>query len=222
MKKIAFIVSFLLLAPLAVAAETPPDLLVRETSDKITVLLKANRDVYAKDHKKLYAMVDENVLQHFDFRTMSKSVLARYWREATEDQRTKFAHEFRELLVRTYATALLKYTDQQILFLPFISKPDDKTVTVRTEVKQSGGGLNIPIHYSFFKSEAGWKVYDITIDGISLITNYRSTYAERIQREGLDALIASIARDNKGAAIDKGGSAQEPAALPQKAQLSGR
>jgi len=222
MKSIVFTIMFLLFAPLALAAETPPDQLVRETSDKITVLLKANRDVYAKDHQKLYAMVDENVLLHFDFRTMSKSVLARYWREATEDQRKKFTHEFRDLLVRTYATALLKYTDQKILFLPFVSKPDDKTVTVRTEVKQSGGGPNIPIHYSFFKSEAGWKVYDITIDGISLVTNYRSTYAERIQREGLDALIASIARDNKGAASDKGGRAQEPAALPKKAQLSER
>ena len=221
MKKIVFIVSFLLMGSLAVAAETPPDQLTRETSDKITVLLKANRDVYAKDHQKLYAMVDENVLQHFDFRTMSRSVLARYWREATEDQRTKFTHEFRELLVRTYATALLKYTDQQILFLPFTGKLDDKTVVVRTEVKQSGGGPNIPIHYSFFKSDAGWKVYDITIDGISLVTNYRSTYADRIQREGLDALIASITRDNKEAASGKG-SAKEPAALPKKAQLSER
>ncbi len=199
MKRLLFAVAILMFASLATGAETLPDQLTRETTDKILVLLKANKDAYNKDHKKLYAMVDEHVLTHFDFRAMSRTVLGRYWREANEDQRAKFIVEFRDLLVRTYATALLKYNDEQIVHLPFRMSPEDRTATVKSEVRRKDGGPPIAIHYSFYRTDNQWKVYDLAIEGASLVSTYQSTFSARIQKEGLDALIASLAQDNKSA-----------------------
>lgn len=184
-------------------ADVPPDQLVRERTGKIIELLKANKDVYAKDHKKLYTMVNEQVLPYFDFRAMSRLVLGKYWREANDGQRDRFTAEFRDLLVRTYATALLKYTNEQVLYLPFRSSPGEKTTTVKTEVKQAGGGPNIPIHYSFYLTDQSWKVFDVVIDGVSLVTTYRGTYAEKIRNEGMDALIASMKKTEKEDALGK-------------------
>jgi phospholipid transport system substrate-binding protein len=203
MKKFAFsFLSMFFILP-ALAAEVTPDLMAREVTDKIIVLLKANKDMYAKDHKKLYAMVDEHVLPNFDFRAMSRSVLGRNWRTADEDQRTRFTTEFRDLLVRTYATALLKYNNETIVYLPFKMSADDRTAIVRSEVRRTDGGPPIALNYSFYRTDAGWKVYDVTIEGASLVTTYQSTYSERIQRDGLNALIASLAQDNKAAAEGK-------------------
>jgi phospholipid transport system substrate-binding protein len=180
-------------------AGPPPDQLVRKTTDEILVLTKANREIYAKDLNKLYKMTDEKVLPHFDFTRMAQWVLGKHWRAATPDQRTRFTAEFRDLLVRTYATALLSYTDQQIVYLPMTTKPGEQDVTVKTEVKQSSGGPNIPIQYTFYKNGEDWKVYDMSIEGVSLVTNYRNVYSSKIGKEGLDALIASITQSNKQA-----------------------
>lgn len=212
MNRIVSAVLFLALTLPVYAADSPPDQIARDATDKIIELLKANKDAYSKDHKKLYAMVDEHVLQHFDFRAMSRTVLGRHWRSASEDQRTRFTSEFRDLLVRTYATALLKYNNEQIVYLPFRMSPGDRTATVRSEVRRTDGGPPIAINYSFYQTDRGWKVYDVTIEGASLVTTYQSTYAERVQREGLDALIASLAQDNKRESAGKtaaDGSAKE-------------
>lgn len=203
MNRIVFAVLFLVLAFPAHAADLAPDQIARNATDKIVSLLKANKDAYSKDHRKLYAMVDEQVLTHFDFRAMSRTVLGRYWRGASEDQRTRFTAEFRELLVRTYATALLKYNDEEIVYLPFRANPDDRTATVKSEVRRKDGGPPIAIHYGFYRTDNVWKVYDVTIEGASLVSTYQTTYAARVQKESLDALIASLARDNKAAAADK-------------------
>jgi len=203
MKKFASAVLSMFFALSVLAAELTPDQLAREVTDKIVVLLKANKNVYTKDHKKLYAMVDEHVLPNFDFRAMSRTVLGRYWRTADEEQRARFTREFRDLLVRTYATALLKYNDETIVYLPFRLSPDDRTATVKSEVRRTDGGPPIAINYSFYRTDAGWKVYDVTIEGASLVTTYQSTYSARVQREGVNALIVNLAQDNKAAAEGK-------------------
>ena len=215
MKRFASTVLSMLFALSVLAAEVAPDVLAREVTDKIVVLLKTNKDLYNKDHKKLYAMVDEHVLPNFDFRAMSRTVLGRYWREASEDQRARFTAEFRDLLVRTYATALLKYNDEKIVYLPFRLNAGDRTATVKSEVRRTDGGPPIAIYYSFYHTAAGWKVYDVTIEGASLVTTYQSSYAERVQREGLDPLIASLARDNKAAAEGKTASNGTKAGSPK-------
>jgi len=215
MKKIACFMLSMIFSLSVPAAEVTPDVLAREVTDKIVVLLKANKNAYTKDHKKLYAMVDEHVLPHFDFRAMSRTVLGRYWRTASEEQRARFTAEFRVLLVRTYATALLKYNDEKIVYLAFRLNPDDRTTTVKSEVRRTDGGPPIAINYSFYHTNAGWKVYDLTIEGASLVTTYQSTYSERVQREGLDALIARLAQDNKAAAEGKTASNGTKASSPK-------
>lgn len=200
MKRIVYAVLFLVLILPAFAAEPTPAQIATEVTDKTIPLLRANKAEYNRDHKKLYAMVDEHVLPHFDFRAMSKTVLGRYWREASEDQRQRFTQEFRELLVRTYATALLKYNNEQIVYLPFRMDPDSRIATVHSVVRRTDGGPPVAINYSFYHTAKGWKVYDLSVEGASLVTTYQATYAERVRKDGLDALIASLAQDNRAAA----------------------
>jgi phospholipid transport system substrate-binding protein len=180
------------------AAGSAPDELVHKATDEILATIKADRDAYAKDHTKLYKMAEEKVLPHFDFVRMSQWVLGLNWRKATPEQRGRFVAQFRDLLVRTYSTALLNYTDQQIIYRPLTLQPADADVLVKTEVKQSGGAPNIPINYSFYKNKDGaWKVYDVTIDGVSLVTNYRSVYASKVKDQGMDGLLASMLESAK-------------------------
>ena len=193
---------FLSFAVLAADAESP-DQLVKKVSDRILQLIKANKEEYNRDPHKLYAMVDREVLPYFDFRVMSRSVLGRYWKDATYEQREKFVKEFRDLLVRTYATALLKYTNQELRILPFRASAEDKTVLVKSEIVQGGGAPNIAMNYSFYRSDEGWKIYDVAIEGVSLVTNYRSAYAEKVRAQGLDALISSLAEANRRGQVDQ-------------------
>jgi phospholipid transport system substrate-binding protein len=178
--------------------------LVRQTTEEILKRIKTNKDAYTADTKKLYAMVDELVVPHFDFTAMSKLVLGQNWRQASADQRTRFTGEFRDLLVRTYSTALLKYTNEEIIYLPYRGPLTERTAEIRVEVKSTTGARNTPLAYSFFRREPKepWKVYDVTIDGVSLVTSFKTTYAERVQRSGLDALIAQIAKDNREGKIE--------------------
>lgn len=191
-------------ASVAAAAVAEPDVLVHDTTEEILKRIRTNKDVYAADHKKLYAMVDELVLPNFDFRAMSKLVLGQNWRQASDDQRTRFTHEFRDLLVRTYSTALLKYTNEEIIYLPYRGPLTERTAEIRVEVKSTSGARNVPLAYSFFRRAPGdpWKVYDVTIDGVSLVTSFKTTYGERIQRDGLDALIAQLAKDSREGKVE--------------------
>jgi phospholipid transport system substrate-binding protein len=217
MKKIIFVFTLAMLMPPGLQAEVMPDQLVRTTIEKINLLLKVDRDVDPEDPRRLYAMIDfcEEVLPHIDFRGMAKSVLGPSWRGASAGQRARFTREFRNLLVRTYGTALRKHQDQQIIYLPFFGKPGDKTAVVKTEVKQASGGPNVQINYSFYRVHSVWKLYDVTIDGVSLVTTYRSTSADKIRKEGIDSLIAGMARSNRQPPGDAEG-APEPAGSPRK------
>ena len=217
MKKIIFVFTLVLLTPSSLQAEVMPDQLVRTTIEKINLLLKVDRDVDPEDPRRLYAMIDlcEEVLPHIDFHGMAKSVLGPSWRRASADQRARFTREFRNLLVRTYGTALRKHHDQQIIYLPFFGKPGDKTAVVKTEIKQASGGPNVQINYSFYRAHSVWKLYDVTIDGVSLVTTYRSTSADLIRNEGIDSLIAGMAKSNRQPPGDRDG-APEPAGSPRK------
>ena len=189
------LVAGLMVPIITLASAMQPDVLVRTTTDKIMNLLRTNHALYEKDNKKLREMVYAEILPHFDFTAMSKLVLGRHWRDATDKQREAFTGEFRDLLVRTYSTALLKYSDQDIVYLPYRGRPEDRSTTVSVEIRQKAVGVApIPMQYSFFNRDNVWKVYDVTIDGISLVTNYRSTYSEKIKNQGLDALIADLAK----------------------------
>jgi phospholipid transport system substrate-binding protein len=174
------------------AATSDPLTLVQESTDKMLTAIKAERAEIDRDNARLFALVEDIVLPHFDFQRMSKLVLAKYWNRASDDQRRRFIDEFRFLLVRTYATAMLEYTDQKIVYLPFRAQPGDTDVVVQTEVEQVGG-FPIPIDYKFALDNGAWKVYEVSIDGVGLVINYRSSFATEIRgKEGLEGLINKL------------------------------
>ncbi|MDX1529758.1 MAG: ABC transporter substrate-binding protein [Gammaproteobacteria bacterium] len=180
-----------------VAANTasPPEALVRETTDKVLEVLKKEREVINKDPARIFGIVDEFIIPHLDFELMSQRVLGKFWHRASGEQQSKFVREFQTLLVHTYAAALREYSDQRVEFLASRTG-DGGQVTVRTQVVQSGGPP-IPINYEMHKPNGGWKVYDISIDGVSLVINYRSTFASEIRSNGLDALIDRLVEHNQ-------------------------
>lgn len=191
---IVWVIMWLSLA--SVRAETlDPDTLVRQTSEQMLAVLKEQHAVIVADPSRLYGLVDSIVLPHFDFERMARWVLGKHWRQATPEQQAAFVNEFRTLLVRTYGTALLEYTNYKVSFLPARMTDNGKDVTVRTEV-QKPGGLPVPISYSMYLSDKGWKVYDVAIDGISLVSNYRTTFATEIKSKGIDGLIQRLAERN--------------------------
>jgi len=182
---------------LQVGAMQSPQALVQETSEKMLAQIKAEQQLLAEEPERLYELVNEIVLPHFDFEYMSQLVLGKYWRRASADQRRAFTGEFRTLLVRTYAKSLSAYTDQTITFLPFRElKGDD--VTVRTEVEQPGS-FPIPIDYRLHQRAGAWKVFDIIIDDVSLVTNYRSSFTREIRKGGIEGLIGTLEQRNRDA-----------------------
>ncbi len=185
-------------------AETQPALgpaeLVRQTSEQVLSEVRANKEALEADTSKIFALVEQTVLPRFDFERMSRLVLGRYWPDASDVQKQAFTNEFSELLVRTYATALLNYSGQEIKYSPVNAPEGAEEVRVNTEVSEAGGPP-IPINYSLYDTGETWKVFDVTIDGVSLVSNYRSSFASQIRRYGLDGLIAKIKeRNDKGKA----------------------
>lgn len=188
---------FLLSVSAAANIADSPQKLVEDTTSKILATLKAEKNAVKKAPDRLYTLVDEIVLPHFDFELMAKRVLGKYWRQASDTQKVQFTGAFRGLLVRTYANSLTEYTDQAINYLPMRSDKDNQKVEVRSEVESPGKGP-IQINYRLLDAGEEWKVYDVTINGVSLVTNYRSSFVNEIDRGGLDALISKIDSRNKG------------------------
>ena len=184
---------------LADQSVSQPDQIVQQTITGVLDQLKLNKSQYEADHSKLFSMVDERILPYFDFKKMSQLVLGLNWRRANDEQREKFVKEFKQLLVRTYAIALLNYTDQKLEYLPYTGQSTDKVVIVKVNIKQGGGSPDIPVYTQFYNGKNGWKVIDISIEGISLVTNYRNVYNDTIKKDGLDKLIQSIADSNQKA-----------------------
>lgn len=173
----------------AVARPSDAKELIQSTADKVIVRVKSERDTLRADRARLYGLVNDLLIPHFDFRRISRWVLGKHWRNASEDQRQRFSEGFQKRLVRTYATVLLEYVDQDIRYFPVNADPAAIKVTVRTEIKQPGGGVPIPVNYKMHAKDNGWKVYDISVDGVSLLSTYRSTFKTDIRKYGLDNVI---------------------------------
>lgn len=174
-----------------------PQVLVEQAIDGVLTELKTNGEELAEDPTKIYDLVQTTLIPHFDFNKMAKLALGKNWRKASKDQRTRFVEEFKLLLVRTYSTALSEYSGQEIKFLPFKGDLAKKKVKVGMEIIQAGGP-SIPMTLSLFQNkQAEWKVYDVKVDGISLVTNYRSSFANEIRKDGMDKLIERLAERNQ-------------------------
>ncbi|MFM1892553.1 MAG: hypothetical protein RLZ44_1630 [Pseudomonadota bacterium] len=178
------------------AAGADPQALVQETADQVLEQVTEHKEKLTKDPSGIYALVESLVLPHFDFMRMSQSALGRYWRDASDDQRQRLAREFQELLVRTYAVALLNYSGQKIEYMPVRLQPDAQDVTIPTRVA-AAGGPPVPINYRLARDGELWKVYDVVIDGVSMVSNYRSSFANEVRRAGIDGLIQQLADRNK-------------------------
>lgn len=181
----------------AAAVEAAPQVLIQDATAEMLQSLKDNKEKLEEDPSVIYGLVQEILMPNFDFEKMSKLALGKNWRKASTEQRERFTEEFRLLLVRTYSTAMLEYTDEKINFLPFRGDVAKKKAKVEMEILQTGGP-SIPMSLSMYlNKEEAWKVYDVKIDGISLVTNYRSTFATEIRNEGMDKLIERLATRNE-------------------------
>lgn len=177
------------------AAAKPPQEVVQDTSERMLSALRQNYAALKQDSSQIYGLVDQIVLPNFDFELMSRWVLGRAWQQATPEQRRRFTEEFRALLVRTYAKALLEYANEEVRVPPQPNADESSETTVKTEVRLKVG-QPIQINYSMHRNPEGWKVYDVTVDGVSLVTNYRGTFASQIRASGLDAVITDLQQRN--------------------------
>lgn len=179
----------------AAADMAEAETIVKETTEKVLEALRTDGDAIKSNPARLYKLIDELILPHFDFRQMSQWVLGPAWRRATPAQREEFVAQFQSLLVRTYSSALADYRNQQVEFLPSRERSADE-VTVRAEIDQ-GAGPRIPITYEMHRTDAGWKVYDVAVEGVSLVINYRASFNQEIKRNGIDGLIQRLAEKNR-------------------------
>ena len=195
--------SFLLSATLLVAvastavtaADTPPDVLARTTTNEVLTLIKQDKELQSGNPAKLHQLVEAKILPNFDFNRMTQLVIGKHWPRATAQQKQALVTQFRNLLVRTYSSSLTAFTNQTVEFKPFTMRPGDTDVTVRSEIRQPGG-QPIPIDYSMYKTSFGWKIYDVAIDGVSLVTNYRSSFSNAIRQDGIDGLIKTLSEQS--------------------------
>ena len=197
MKSLFALFSGLLIAVTAMAQEVAPDVLVKTVTNEVLDIVRKDKEIQSGNTKKAIDLVEARVLPNFNFTRMTQLALARDWRQASPAQQKILTDEFRLLLVRTYSKALTEYKNQTIEFKPFALKAGDSDARVRTEIKQSGAGKNIELDYFLEKSGAGWKVYDIEVGGISLVTNYRDSFASEVRNNGIDGLIKTLQAKNK-------------------------
>lgn len=200
MRQIFYPSTLLLVSALAVtpclAQGVAPDVLLKAVTQEVIALIRQDKDIQAGNSVKVANLVETTILPHFDFVHMTQSAAARSWRLATPEQQQALAAEFKTLLVRTYSTALSSYRDQVIEFRPLHAAPGATDVTVKSLVRQSGTAP-LTIDYDLELLPAGWKVYDIKIEGVSLVTTYRETFASKVRESGVDGLIRSLSEKNR-------------------------
>jgi phospholipid transport system substrate-binding protein len=179
-----------------VFAQEAPDALVMKITEEVLEIVRKDKDIQSGNTRKAIELVDAKVLPYFNFQHMTALAVGKDWRKASAQQQQQLSAEFKTLLVRTYSNALTGYKNQKIVFKPFKMNPGETDVLVRTEVQQPGSKA-VQLDYSLEKLDSGWKVYDVTVAGISLVTNYRDQFAQEIRNGGMDGLIQSVAAKNK-------------------------
>jgi phospholipid transport system substrate-binding protein len=186
----------------AVAGDEPPDIQVRNVTHEVLTIVRGDRALLSGDHDRLAELVEQKVLPNFNFRRMTGLAVGHHWRTATVAQQDRLVALFRSLLVRTYSNALSQYKDQSIEFRPLRGRVADGDVMVQADIRQPGAPP-IALDFRLEKGAEGWKVYDIAVAGVSLVTNYRGSFSQEVQRRGLDGLIQSLEDKNRQLASDR-------------------
>ena len=182
---------------LAAAEVVAPDVMLKQTSDEVIAVLKEKREQLKDDPKLVYELVHEYILPHLDEVTIAKLALGKNWRQATREQKLEFIDEFRNLLIRTYGKSLSEFSDQEINYFPVKMQQGEEKVVVKSEVLQPGGPA-IPVAYRMRIKDDGWKVYDLSIDGVSLVTSYRGTFDQEVRKGGIEGLLKYLKNRNTG------------------------
>lgn len=177
----------------AAAAPVPPDEVVKATTEQLQTEIAKREQEFRADKRKLYAYVDKVIVPKFDQRFIAQMILARHWKTANEDQRKRFQAAFKNMLVNSYADALVEYhNDVKPEWQPLRMAPDATDVTVQSRLIRNSGKPPVPIGFRMRLKDGEWKVYDIVIENLSLITSFRSQINAEIKRAGLDALIQKL------------------------------
>ena len=177
------------------AQEEAPDTKIKKVTEDVLTIVRQDKDIQSGNTKKAIDLVEARVIPHFNFQRMTALAMGRDWSKATPEQKKRLSDEFKTLLVRTYSNALTGYKDQTIRYKPAKVQGGDTEVTVRTEIVQPGN-KPIPLDYSLEKLPEGWKVYDVVVAGVSLVTNYRDTFNQEVRANGVDGLIDMLAKKN--------------------------
>jgi phospholipid transport system substrate-binding protein len=199
LRKIIFGLSICFATGVAHAEVIAPDALIDNTVKDVIAIIKKDKDIQAGDQKKITELVDAKVLPHFDFTRMTQLAVGKYWRTASPEQKQSLVTEFRNMLVRTYTKVFTVYRDQTVEVKPPKMAADDTEVTVKTVISKTGS-QPILVDYEMKKADSGWKAYDISIDGVSMVMSYRGTFTSEIQANGIDGLIKTLSDKNVNAA----------------------
>ncbi len=180
----------------ALAQEDAPGAMIKKVTEDVLTIVRQDKDIQNGNTAKAIALVDAKVLPYFNFQRMTALAVGKDWSKATPEQKKKLSEEFKTLLVRTYSNALTGYRDQTVRYKPTRMQAADDEALVRTEIVQPGS-KPIPLEYAVEKTESGWKVFDVIVAGVSLVSNYRDTFNQEVRANGVDGLIQMLANKNK-------------------------
>jgi phospholipid transport system substrate-binding protein len=189
------LVCALLVASNAPASQGDATEMVRSASERMLSALEKNRARIDRDPRIIYSLVDDLLVPYFDFDKITRAAVGKSWTKATPEQQKVLVEEFREILIRTYAKSLLNYSGQKIRYLPEKPGRQPSSVIVSTEVREAGSPP-VAVDYRVYQAGGKWKVYDVIIDQVSLVANYRSSFAAQIRQGGIDGLVARLEEMN--------------------------
>lgn len=193
---ILLIFSNLLVFP-AWSVDLAPDRLVDETVKEVIEIIQKDEQLKNGNKEKMLDLIETKILPHFNFARMTQLAMGQHWSAAVPEQQKKLIDEFRTLLVRTYSNALTSYNHETIKVNPVRNLDNNVETTIRTVVIQGNGKEPVPIDYSMEKKPDGWKVYDVTVGGVSLVTNYRGSFNSQVRKGGVEGLIKTLSDKNK-------------------------
>jgi len=204
MTKVLGFICAMAFAAVALAQELAPDQLVQKITNDILAAIKGDKELAAGDKQKAIKVAEEKVLPYIDFEQATRLAVGRAWSQASAEQKKRLVSEFRNMLVRTYSNAISAYQGQTLKVLPARGKQDPEDTVVRTQFVRAGG-QPLPIEFHMRQADKTWKVYDIVVEGVSLVMTYRSEFDAVVKQEGIDGLLKRLAQKNAPAAV--GGSA---------------
>jgi phospholipid transport system substrate-binding protein len=191
-----FLVTAFLATGLARAQAVAPDVLVKNVTEEVMTILREDKEIQSGNIQRAMTLIETKVAPHFDFSRMTSLAVGRGWQQISADQRKALTEEFHTLLVRTYANSLTAYSEQSVSFKPSATPDKNGEVTVRSQINKPGAAP-IPLDYSLIRNEDGWKVFDVMVANVSLVTNYRSSFASEMNKGGADGLLKALQEKNR-------------------------